>query len=78
MAGDMYEAVTRCLRCLMQSSATRGWKGTGNKLITTSDLLIRSSTTAWSVISTSTALAPSCLRVRLFASDKELLAVERR
>ena len=37
IAGEMYEAVTRCLRCWIQSSATAGWKGTGSKLITRSD-----------------------------------------
>ena len=74
MAGETYEAVTRCLRCSMQSSATLGWKGTGSKLITRSDLLIRFPTMAWSAISTSTALAFSCLRVRFSASDRELLA----
>ena len=74
MAGETYEAVTRCFRCLMQSSATLGWKGTGSKLITTSDSLTRFPTMAWSAISTRTALAFSCLRVRLSASDRELLA----
>ena len=37
MAGEMYEAVMRCLCCLMQSFATLGWKGAGSKLITMSD-----------------------------------------
>ena len=32
MAGEMYEAVTRCLRLRMHSSATEGWKGTGRRL----------------------------------------------
>ena len=77
MAGEMYEAVTRCFRCLMHSSATLGWKGTGSKLITTFDWLIRFPTVSWSVKSTRTALALSYLRVRLSASDRELLAVKR-
>ena len=32
MAGEMYEAVTRCFRLRIHSSATKGWKGTGRRL----------------------------------------------
>ena len=32
ICGEMYDAVTKCFLCLIQISATDGWKGTGRRL----------------------------------------------
>ena len=32
IAGEMYEAVTRCFSCFRHSCATAGWNGTGSRL----------------------------------------------